>query len=734
MLFVSIFSFFVYANEKNEKIENNDYQENNFFKDFENIIKYKSDRQEHNIKEGKSYLKGKASIEYDDIKIQADWIEFNWKNGDLHAIQKEKFVLFQQGNHQSTFSNFHFNLKSKKIEAKDFYMKSKNHMITASSIEKNDQNISLMKKITYISDPFFLKKKDSDPDFYLKTNFLKYSHFKKYIFSGPVFFYWYKVPMPIFFPFLYVPVKEFNQEHIKKDSYGMKYPKIGIQNKRIYVEDIELFFQIYNLFNFQILSSIYNTDKWKFKTRMEYKLKYSYDGFFDFNYQSISNKQHDYQFQWKHNQDSKSDSDTNFNADIHYNKNILSDKNDNETLSYLSIRKKFSNYLLFMDAYMVQQKINNNKVGIKFIIPELIFHMKNMLFNNQKNLFLRHTSIENKILIHNFVDCCHKTASFHTGFNHKMNLSTYFSFFDSYLKISPKIFYEEFYVWKFPYSCVSNLQKIDFLADLISIPFNKTLEIKKNVFLLKHQIEPAFSFYVRYFPPVFHNEKNHFEKKINFILNNDLDLQIKNTFNEYKKIKMLKNLSSSFIVDQNSIKWDNLHIVGHADLTENLGIKYKGGINFVEKKKKMKYFDFSFFWNYETNFFSAKNEYKKKGKNRYDYFLFDKKNYAKYSIPLSFKIDFHSNYENYINQKKLFNTFLSINGSINITKYWKIDIHTDYDLFKKKVMFANIIFYRDLRSFKMSFNWIPMENPSWHFFIGIKDPNLSNIIQYNEKN
>ncbi|WP_238785087.1 putative LPS assembly protein LptD [Blattabacterium cuenoti] len=725
MLFVSIF---VYANEKKE---NNDYQINNFFKDFENVIKYKSNIQEHNIKEGKSFLKGKASIEYDDIKIQADCIEFNWNNGDLHAIQKEKFILFQQGNHQYTFSDFHINLKSKKIEAKDFHIKSKNHMIIASSIEKKDQNTSLMKKITYISDPFFLKKKDNDPDFYLKTSFLKYFHFKKYIFSGPVFFYWYQVPMPIFFPFLYIPVKELN-----KNFYEMIYPKIGIQNKRIYVEDMGLFLPISNLLNFKILSSIYNTDKWNLKTRMEYKLKYSYNGFFDFNYQSISNKQHDYQFQWKHNQDYKSDSDTKFNANINYNKNILSDNNDNESLSYLSMKKKFSNYLLFLDAYMVK-KNNNNKGKIKFIIPELIFHMKNMFFNNQKNFFLHHTSIENKILIHNSVESCEKKVSFYTGFNHKMNISTYFSFFDSYLKISPKFFYEEFYIWKFPYTCISNLQKIDFLTDLISIPFNRTLEIKKNVFLLKHQIEPVLSFYVRYFPPVFHHEKNYFEKKINFILNNDLDVQIKNKFNEYQKIKMLKNLSSSFLVDQNTIKLDNLHIVGHADFTKNLGLKYKGGINFVGKKKKMNkvmYFDFSFFCNYDTNFFSDKNEYRKKGKNRYDYFLFDKENYAKYSIPFSFKIDFHYNYENYINQKKLFNAFLGINGSVNITKYWKIDIHTDYDLFKKKIIFTNIIFYRDLRSFKMSFNWIPMKNPSWHFFIGIKDPNLSNIIQYNEKN
>ncbi|WP_220096577.1 putative LPS assembly protein LptD [Blattabacterium cuenoti] len=723
ILFLFIFIYvpiFIYANEQKEKKNIFDKKNNSVFKD---IIKYQSNIQEHNIKEGKSYLKGKAFIKYDDIQIQADCIEFNWKSGDLYAIQKEKFSFLQKDNNKYFFKNLHFNLKNKNIEAKDFYIKRENYMIIANSIENKDPNISLMKKITYISDPFYLQNKDNDPDFYLKTNFLKYYHTKKYIFSGPVFFYWYQVPMPIFLPFLYIPIKELNK-------YRIIYPKIGIQNKKIYIENIGLSFPIYNILNFKILSSIYNRYKWIFKTNMEYKFKYFYYGFFDFNYQYMLNNKIDYQFKWEHHQNYKSYNGINFNAKINYDKN----NEFNDSISYLSVRKKFSNYLLFMDAYMLQN--NSNKVGIKFIIPELIFHMKNMPFNNKKNFFLRYMNIENKILIHNFLDFFHehKKISFYTEFNQKMSIYTYLSFFNFYLKILPKICYNEFYIWKFPYSFVSNFQNIDLSSDIISIPlnFNKIYKSKKNSIFFIHKMEPMLSFYVKYFPPVFYNEKNHFEKKINFILNNDLNIQIKNIFN--KKIKIFKNWKYSFLIDHNSIKWDNFQIEGNADFTKGIGVKYKGGINFL--KEKNMYFNLSFFCNYETNFLSKKNEnkYKKKGKYRYDYFFFDKNNYAHYSIPLNFNIDYYYNNNNNINQKKSLDTFLSINGSINITKYWKIDIHTNYDFFKKKITFANIIFYRDLRSFEMSFNWIPIKNPSWYFFIGIKDKNLRNIIQYNEKN
>ncbi len=717
---VLLISIFVHANEKKEEdnIASNK-QQNNLFSFFKNIVKYKSNIQEHNIKEGKSYLKGEATIEYNNTKIQADSIEFNWKNGDIYAIKKEKPIILKIGNHQYTFSNIYTNINSNKVEAKNFYLQEKDYIITATNITKKDPNTSLIKKITYISDPFFLKKKDNDPDFYLKTDYLKYFHSKKYIFSGPVFFFWYKVPMPIFIPFLYIPVKKDTKD--SKATYGLINPKFEIKNKKIFIKNIGFFFPISNCMNFKISSSIDSTKKWELKTRMEYKLRYAYHGFIDFNYDRYMSNSNNYQFKWEHNQDIKSDSEIDFNANINYNNNILFINHDYEYFSYINMRKKFSNYLLFMNAYMIQKSVNN-KMEIKFIIPEFIFQMKNIFL--EKKYFLRHVNIENKVSIHNSVN--YTTGHFHTGLNHNMNISTYFYFFYPYLKILPKFFYEEFYTWEHKNSSISGFQKIDFLAEIISIPFNRIFEIKKNSIFLRHRIEPMFYFHMKYFPSIFRNEKNY--KEINFILNNDLDFK----FNELKKIKILNNLSTSFIHNKNFIKCKDLHFFGKTDFLQNLGLKYKGGINFSEKKEKnnMIFFDFSFYCNYNTNFFE-KNEYKKKGKNRYDCFFFDEKNYAKYSIPLSLRIDFHSHYENDINQKKLFNTFLSMNGSVNITKYWKININTDYDLYNNKITFANIIFYRDLRSFKMSFNWIPMG--SWSFFIGIKDPNLSNIIQYNEK-
>ncbi|WP_185849238.1 putative LPS assembly protein LptD, partial [Blattabacterium cuenoti] len=574
ILFIFSISIF-YGNEKNDDFIDN--HQKNDFSFIKNVLKYKSNIQEHDIKEGKSYLRGQASIEYDNTKIEADYIEFSWKNGDLYALSKDKSVLLQRKNKQYFFKKIHFNLNHKIGEGKNFYIKEKNHIVIANDILKKKEDI-LMKKIIYISDPFFLKKKDNFPDFYLKTDYLKYSYLKKYIFSGPIFFYWYRVPMPIFFPFLYMPIK------LKQASSGIIYPKFGIQNKKIYMEDLGLFFPISDFLNFRINASIYNTEEWKIKTKIEYKLRYSYHGFINFDYQNMLNQQKNYLFQWKHNSDFKSNSEINFNANINYNNIILHNKNKNEDFSYINIRKKFYNYLWFIDIYMIQ---NHDKKKIKFIIPELILHTNNILFNDKKNYFLNQVNVENRLQFYNFINF-HKTKTtyFHAGFNHNMSMNTYFSFFYPYFKISSKILYEDFYAWNFPHFHVSSLKKINFSTNIVSIPFYKIWKLKNSI-LLKHQIEPILSFHMIYFPTISYDVKNHLEKRINLILNNDWI--IKNSWNHVdvpKKIEFIKEIKASFIIDRNFIKWDNFHVMGNTDLAKNLEVKYKAGINFSKKEKE----------------------------------------------------------------------------------------------------------------------------------------------------
>ncbi|WP_238784814.1 putative LPS assembly protein LptD [Blattabacterium cuenoti] len=745
-LFV-LFPIFSYAKEENKnyisfsdsesKIEKSDKDK------YLNIVKYNSDIQEHNIEKGKSYLNGNALIEYLDTKIEADRIEFNWKKGYIYAIGKKNHPIYlQKGDRKySVYKLFHLDLGEKKWNAKEIYIQEKDHVIIANSI-KEENNYSLMEKVIYTADPLFIEKKDINPDFYLKTNYLKYFHKKKSILTGPVFFYLYQVPIPIVFPFLYIP------DGIS--SYGIPFPRFGIKNKKIYIENIGIFFPISNYFNCRINGSMYGIDKWKLKTEVEYKLKYGDNGSIFFDYQSVSKKDFDYQLKWKHDQDIKYNSEIKFNADINYHNKFTTKTNsfiNNEVnISNISVRRKFQESFLSMEAYMIQN-IHKGEMHLK--VPKINLSIRKRPFIINKNPFLRQFVMDYQVFAYNSIypNKIEKKIDFQTEINNTINLSTYYLLpvhYYPYLKISPKIHYKGSYTWYF-FSCKSLFQTIDLSMDILFPSMERILIMKKKYFLLRYKMEPMLSFNFGSNFPIFihHENKNSIKKRIHLTIDNNLELKIKNN-REYEKIKILESfqMRSSYIFEEELLKWENLYFTGYTDFTKYLGIKYEGRIDFYEKencksifldKKKFK-FDFSLRYHLIKNQMKLLDE--KKGINLYECFFFDKDHYAKYSIPLDLRIDFNSNYENNNNKPySLNNTFLSINGSIGLTKYWDIEIHADYDLFKKRITFANIIFYRDLRSFKMNFNWYPIGKTTfWSFFIGIKDSNLSHIIQYKETN
>jgi hypothetical protein len=69
-----------------------------------------------------------------------------------------------------------------------------------------------------------------------------------------------------------------------------------------------------------------------------------------------------------------------------------------------------------------------------------------------------------------------------------------------------------------------------------------------------------------------------------------------------------------------------------------------------------------------------------------------------------------------------------ISGSIQLTPKWRLRGNSGYDLVQKGITFTSFNFERDLLSWRMDFNWIPIgENTQWGFFIGVKAGILSDI-------
>lgn len=97
-------------------------------------------------------------------------------------------------------------------------------------------------------------------------------------------------------------------------------------------------------------------------------------------------------------------------------------------------------------------------------------------------------------------------------------------------------------------------------------------------------------------------------------------------------------------------------------------------------------------------------------------------------LPWDLQLAYSLTYNNSSRQNEITNNSLMVSGNIDLTPRWKIGVSTGYDFVQNGVTFTQLRFERDLLSWRMDFNWIPIgDYTSWGFFIGIKSSVLSDI-------
>uniref|UniRef100_UPI003753DA71 putative LPS assembly protein LptD n=1 Tax=Flavobacterium sp. TaxID=239 RepID=UPI003753DA71 len=97
-------------------------------------------------------------------------------------------------------------------------------------------------------------------------------------------------------------------------------------------------------------------------------------------------------------------------------------------------------------------------------------------------------------------------------------------------------------------------------------------------------------------------------------------------------------------------------------------------------------------------------------------------------IPWDLKLAYSLTYDNNNRERKIANSSLMFSGNIDITPKWKAGVSSGYDFVQKGVTYTQLRFERDLLSWRMDFNWMPLGNQaSWYFFIGISSSVLSDI-------
>ncbi|MCG2461261.1 LPS-assembly protein LptD [Flavobacteriaceae bacterium F89] len=97
-------------------------------------------------------------------------------------------------------------------------------------------------------------------------------------------------------------------------------------------------------------------------------------------------------------------------------------------------------------------------------------------------------------------------------------------------------------------------------------------------------------------------------------------------------------------------------------------------------------------------------------------------------LPWDLRLAYTVSYSNFSRQNEFSNNSLMFSGNIQLSPKWKVGASSGYDFKNMGFTLTQLRFERDLKSFKMNFNWTPFGNyERWYFFIGIKSSLLSDL-------
>ena len=292
------------------------------------------------FKNNKIYYYGGAKVVYEDITIEADFIEFDFEKRTVFAKglpdstgKLRGTPVFTEGDQKYNSETMTFNFDTKKGIITKVFTEDAMGYIHGSRIKKMEDNTINIRSGSYTtcSDPnhphyeFHFGKAKVIPDDKIVT--------------GPAYFKLAETPLPIGVPFGIFPNSKGQRNGILVPSWGES------ANRGFYFENGGFYWGINEHVDLQLVGDIYTRGSWAIKPTLRYNKRYAYNGSFSGSYavnkigtkgSADYNESTDFKVRWVHKQDPKARPKSSFSADVYivssnYNKyNAIS---SNEYLS-----------------------------------------------------------------------------------------------------------------------------------------------------------------------------------------------------------------------------------------------------------------------------------------------------------------------------------------------------------------------------------------------------------------
>ena len=342
------------------------------------------------------YYYGDVSVSYGNMKLTADYMEYDLKTKTLYARGTKDTTgvitgqpVMEQGGKSYTMEEVRYNFNTMKARITNMVTQEQDGILHGKNIKMMpDRSINITNGKYTVCDC-------DEPHYYLHLTAAKVmtKPSQKTVF-GPAYPVIADVPLPIGLPFGFIPKRP-------DRATGILFPTFGEEQSRgFYLRDLGLYFVIGDYFDIAVTGDIYTLGSWALDINSRYKVNYKCNGNFAIN---ISNDQtgeqgaadffqtRNFGIKWSHSQDPKARPGTTFTASVNfsspsnskYNSTSVQEALQNQISSSISYGRNW-NGKMNLSINMLHNQ-NSRDSSYSFTLPNVTFSVSRFYPFKQKN-------------------------------------------------------------------------------------------------------------------------------------------------------------------------------------------------------------------------------------------------------------------------------------------------------------------------------------------------------------
>lgn len=342
------------------------------------------------------YYYGDASVTYGDMKLTAEYMEYDVERQVVYAagVADTAGVItgkpeMTQGGKTYAMDNVFYNFKTSKARIRNMTTQEEEGVLRGDNLNMMpDRSINISGGKYTVCDA-------EHPHFYLRMTKAKVeTQPKQKTVFGPAYVVLADVPLyPLMLPFGFVPKRP-------DRASGLLFPNFGEEQARgLFFRDGGFYIVLGDYFDVALTGSLYSKGSWSANLSTRYKLRYKFNGTLDITYSNDQTGEKgsadffqtkNFSVKWSHSQDSKARPGTSFRASVNfsspsnnqYNYTNINDALQNQVSSSISYSRTWSALSISVNGLHSQ---NSRDSSYAITLPNITLNVNRFYPFRRKN-------------------------------------------------------------------------------------------------------------------------------------------------------------------------------------------------------------------------------------------------------------------------------------------------------------------------------------------------------------